>query len=128
MANRQRRVNEEIKEILADALVDVKDPRIGFLTLTDVRTTTDYKSAEVFYTVLPDDESTRTTTAAGLRSATPMLRRELGQRLRMRFVPDLDFVRDTVPEHGRHIEALLAQTRAEQTGPDEKEDAGDDDR
>lgn len=111
MGNRSRRVNEEIKEILANALVDVKDPRIGFVTLTDVRTTTDYKAAEVFYTVLPDDEPTRESTAAGLRSATPMLRRELGQRLRMRYVPDLEFARDTVPEHGRHIEALIEQGR-----------------
>jgi ribosome-binding factor A len=116
MSNRSRRVNEEIKEILASALVDVKDPRIGFTTLTDVRTTTDYKAAEVFYTVLPDDEETRTSTAAGLKSATPMLRRELGQRLRMRFVPDLTFTRDTVPEHGRHIESLLADDRAEGSG------------
>jgi ribosome-binding factor A len=121
-------VNEEIKEILASALVDVKDPRIGFTTITEVRTTTDYKAAEVFYTVLPDDESTREATAQGLRSATPMLRRELGTRLRMRFVPELEFTRDTVPEHGRHIEALLAQDRSDRTAVAEQGKPEDDDR
>jgi ribosome-binding factor A len=119
MSNRTRRVSEEIKEILASILIDVKDPRIGFVTITEVRTATDLRSSEVFYTILPDDETTRDATAAGLRSATPMLRRELGRRLRMRYVPDLDFVRDTVPEHGRHIESLLSQARSEQGTDDE---------
>jgi ribosome-binding factor A len=113
MSQRIRRVNEEIREILAGQLVNAKDPRIGFVTLTDVRTATDLKHAEVFYTVLPDDEETRAATAAGLASATPMLRRELGSRLRVRFVPDLEFIRDTVPEHGRHIESLLEQGRSQ---------------
>jgi ribosome-binding factor A len=112
MSQRIRRVNEEIREILAGQLVNAKDPRIGFVTLTDVRTSTDLKHAEVFYTVLPDDEETQRQTAAGLESATPMLRRELGRRLRVRFVPDLQFTRDTVPEHGRHIESLLEQGRS----------------
>ncbi len=111
MSNRARRINEEIKEILASALLDVKDPRVGFVTITDVRTNTDYTVAQVFYTVLPDDESTRQTTAAGLRSATPMLRRVLGQQLRLRLVPELSFERDTVPEQGRRIEALIEQGR-----------------
>jgi ribosome-binding factor A len=121
VSNRVRKVNEQVREILAEVLLDVKDPRIGFVTLTDVRTTTDLKACEVFYTVLPDDEATRAATAEGLGSATPMLRRELGQRLRLRFVPDLDFQRDTVPEHGRHIEALLSQRAAT-----EESDADDD--
>jgi ribosome-binding factor A len=127
VSNRSRRVNEEIKEILASSLIDVKDPRIGFTTITEVRTTTDYKAAEVFYTVLPDDEATRESTAQGLRSATPMLRRELGARLRMRWVPELEFTRDTVPEHGRHIEALLARGRDE-PAPDDDQGQPDDHR
>jgi ribosome-binding factor A len=116
MSQRIRRVNEEIREILAAQLTTAKDPRIGFVTLTEVRTATDLKRAEVFYTVLPDDEETRRQTAAGLDSAVPMLRRELGRRLRMRFVPDLHFTRDTVPEHGRHIESLLAQEHRSEDG------------
>jgi ribosome-binding factor A len=112
MSNRSRRINEEIREILASALLELKDPRIGFTTITDVRTNSDHSEAEVFYTVLPDDEGTRTATAAGLRSATPLLRRELGQRLRIRHTPAIHFTRDTVPEHGRHIEALIERGRS----------------
>ena len=107
MNQRIRRVNEAVKEVLADRLADAKDPRIGFVTVTDVRMTTDLKSAEVFFTVLPDDEETRTTTQAGLDSATPLLRRELGSRLRLRNTPELRFTPDPVPEQGRRIEELL---------------------
>ncbi|HVL99789.1 MAG TPA: 30S ribosome-binding factor RbfA [Egibacteraceae bacterium] len=104
---RMRRVNESVKEVLASLLVDMKDPRIGFVTLTEVRTTPDLKQAEVFYTVLPDDDATRTDTAEGLESATPLLRRELGARLRMKSIPRLDFTLDPVPARGRRIETLL---------------------
>lgn len=107
MNQRLRRVNESVKEVLAGLLVDLKDPRIGFVTLTDVRTTPDLRQATVFFTVLPDDEATRDDTAAGLASATPLLRRELGAQLKMKSVPDLDFTHDPVPEHGRRIERIL---------------------
>ena len=114
---RMRRVNESVKEVVAELLVDVKDPRIGFVTLTDVRTSPDLRQAQVFYTVLPDDEATRAETAAGLASATPLLRRELGTRLRMRSVPDLDFTVDPVPGRGRRIESILRdQERADADG------------
>lgn len=105
--SRQRRVGESVKEILAELLPTMKDPRIGFVTLTDVRTTTDLRQAEVFFTVLPDGEEDRAATLAGLSSATPMLRRELGARLGARFVPELVFTHDPVPEQGRRIEQLL---------------------
>lgn len=107
MSQRLRRVNESVKEVLAGILIDLKDPRIGFVTLTDVRTTRDLKQAEIFYTVLPDDEDTQRATADGLWSATPLLRRELGNRLRMKNVPDLDFTHDPVPGRGRRIESIL---------------------
>jgi ribosome-binding factor A len=121
MTQRLRRVNESVKEVLAEQLVDLKDPRLGFVTLTDVRTSPDLRSAEVFYTVLPDDQPSREATAAGLRSATPLLRRELGARLRMKHVPDLHFRHDPVPEHGRRIEQLLAEARdvGEERGTDD---------
>lgn len=109
MNQRLRRVNESVKEVLASLLIDLKDPRIGFVTVTDVRTTADLRQAEVFYTVLPDDESTRDNTAKGLASATPLLRRELGGRLRMKSVPDLDFTHDPVPGRGRRIEDILRE-------------------
>lgn len=107
MAQRMRRVNEAVKEVLAEALNELKDPRIGFVTITAVRTTSDLRHAEVFYTVLPDDEQSRSATAAGLDSASGLLRRELGQRVRLKHTPELQFTADPVPEHGRRIEQLL---------------------
>ncbi len=110
--DRMRRVNEEIKEILAARLLELKDPRIGFVTLTDVRTSPDLAQAEVFYTELDGDEGNEPSeTAAGLESAAPMLRRELADRLRIRRIPELHFTHDPAPERGRHIERLLRQAR-----------------
>ena len=106
---RIERVNATIREILAELVGGLKDPRIGFVTITDVRTTTDLGRAEVFYTVLPDDDTSRAETAAGLRSATPLLRREVAARLRVRRTPDLHFTHDPVPERARRIEHLLQE-------------------
>lgn len=117
---RANRVPERIKEILAEVATTLKDPRIGFLTITDVRTSSDFSHATVYYTVLPTsatrpgsadapDDAART--AEGLASATPLLRRELGRRLRLRQVPTLDFVADPIPEQGRRIDALIDEAR-----------------
>lgn len=122
---------ERIKEILAEVVTTLKDPRVGFVTITDVRTTPDHGKATVFWTVLgspadvpganhgddavvDDDaaeQAARERTAEGLASATPLLRRELGKRLRLRQVPVLEFVHDPVPAHGRRIEALIDEAR-----------------
>lgn len=110
------RVPERIKEILAELVTTLKDPRIGFVTITDVRTTADFSKATVFYTVLPGEDGedeARRRTAEGLASATPLLRRELGGRMRLRQTPVLEFVHDPVPEHGRHIERLIDEARTE---------------
>ncbi len=116
MSQRLRRVNEAVKEVVAERLRDLKDPRVGFVTVTDVRTTSDLGSAEVFYTVLPDTEESRTATAAGLASAAALVRRELGAQLRMKRVPDLRFTPDPLPERGRRIEALLREDDATDAG------------
>jgi ribosome-binding factor A len=111
MSQRTRRLGERIKEIVAEGLMEMKDPRIGFVTVTDVRVSTDVTHAQVFYTVLPDDDATRAQTGEGLESAVPALRRELGRRLSTRNTPALTFTDDPVPEHGRRIEELIADTR-----------------
>ena len=116
MSQRLRKVNEAVKEIVAEMLPDLKDPRIGFVTVTDVRTTQDLREAEVFFTVLPDNEESRVATTAGLQSAAPLLRHELNAQLRMRRIPDLHFVHDPLPEHGRRIDTLLKDSRASETG------------
>jgi ribosome-binding factor A len=112
---RLRRVNEAVKELVAERLRSLKDPRLGFITITDVRTTTDLGSAEVFYTVLPDEPETLEQTADGLRSATPLLRREVGAGLRVRRTPDLHFTYDPLPEQSRRIDTLLKAAEQEQT-------------
>lgn len=111
MGQRVRRVNESVKEILAEAVQGLKDPRVGFVTLTEVRTSSDLRHAEVFYTSLPDDPEALAETAEGLASAHGVLRRELGLRLRLRNVPDLHFTHDPVPAQGRRIEALISDAK-----------------
>lgn len=122
---RANRVPERIKEIIAELVSTLKDPRIGFVTITDVRTTPDFSKATVFYTVLPrsgaDDpiggvegeEALQERTAEGLESATPLLRRELGSRMRLRKVPALEFVPDPLPAQGRRIEELINEARGQ---------------
>ena len=107
MSTRVRRVSESVRGLLAEGLGDLKDPRIGFVTLTDVRMSPDLRHAEVFYTTLPDDADELERTAAGLASATPILRRDLGARLRLRHVPELRFSHDPLPEQGRRIDRLI---------------------
>ncbi|MBA2639755.1 MAG: 30S ribosome-binding factor RbfA [Nocardioidaceae bacterium] len=108
---RIRKIADRVKVIVAEMLERrIKDPRLGFVTVTDVRVTGDTQQATVFYTVLGgpveiDD------TAAALRSATGLIRSEVGRQLGMRHTPTLSFVLDAVPENARHIEDLLARAR-----------------
>jgi ribosome-binding factor A len=118
VSERIRRVNEAVKAVVAETLPDLKDPRLGFITVTEVRTTPDLRHAEVFYTALPDDPDALAGTADGLRSAAPLLRRELG-RLRLKYVPALHFTHDPLPAQGRRMEQLLRGQRDE----DETDDA-----
>lgn len=113
MANpRYAKVAEQIKVVLAEMLERrIKDPRLGFLTLTDVRLTGDGREATVFYTVLGDAES-RADTAAALASATGLLRSTVGKQLGMKFTPTLAFVLDGVEEEAAHLEEALARARA----------------
>ncbi len=108
---RARRLAERIQEIVAETLeFRVKDPRLGFVTITDVRVTGDLREATVFYTVL-GDETEQADSAAALASATGMLRTEVGKGTGIKFTPTLTFVPDAVPETARQIEDLLAAAR-----------------
>jgi ribosome-binding factor A len=117
---RIERVNATILQILAERILTLKDPRIGFVTITGVRTSADLGHAEIFYTVLPGDERSRADAEAGLRSASPLLRHELASRLRVRRAPDLHFTHDPVPERGRRIEHLLDATRRDDADDDQQ--------
>jgi len=103
---------DQIKVIVAEMLERrIKDPRLGFVTVTDVRLTGDSRDATVFYTVLGSDEE-QASTAAALRSATGLIRAQVGKQLGLRFTPTLTFVPDAVPENARQIDDLLAQARS----------------
>ncbi|MGA7148757.1 MAG: 30S ribosome-binding factor RbfA, partial [Microbacterium sp.] len=104
---RARKLAERIHVIVAEALEQrVKDPRLGFITVTDTRVTADLQHATVFYTVL-GDLTEREATAAALESARGLLRSEVGKGTGVRQTPTLDFVADAVPENAAHIEDLL---------------------
>jgi ribosome-binding factor A len=104
---RPHRVGEQLhKEISALLLKGLKDPRVGFVTITAVNVTPDMHLARVYYTVY-GDEKQRAETQKGLESAVPYFRRELGRRLRMRYVPDLIFEFDKSLEYGNRIESLI---------------------
>ncbi|BCR04829.1 ribosome-binding factor A [Desulfuromonas versatilis] len=104
---RSHRVGEQIhKEISALLVRGLKDPRIGFVTITAVEVTPDLHLARVYYSVLGDDKS-RAATQKGLESSIPYIRREIGKHLRMKYTPDLMFKFDTSLEYGNRIESLL---------------------
>lgn len=109
---RAQRLGDRIREIVADVLEhQVKDPRLGFVTVTDARITADLRDATVFYTVYGDDTAQQET-AMALRSANGVIRSEVGRRTGVKFTPTVTFVADVVPDHAREIEELLARARA----------------
>ena len=111
-AARARKLADRIKVVVAETLeMRVKDPRLGFITITDARVTGDLQQATVFYTVLGDDAA-RADTAAALESARGVLRSEVGKQTGVRHTPSLAFIADAVPENAAHIEDLLAQVAA----------------
>jgi len=108
---RVRKVADRIKEIVAKRLErGIRDPRMGFATITDVRVTGDLQHASIFYTVYGSDEE-RADTAAALLAATGMLRMEVGRNLNTRLTPSLEFILDGVPENAMAIDALLREAR-----------------
>jgi ribosome-binding factor A len=84
----------------------IKDPRLGFITVTDVRMSPDLREASVFYTVYGDVEEQQAT-AAALASATGVIRSEVGKQTGIKFTPTIEFIPDAVPENARHVEELL---------------------
>ncbi|MEU1543834.1 30S ribosome-binding factor RbfA [Actinacidiphila glaucinigra] len=108
---RARKLADRIRVVVAETLQRrIKDPRLGYVTITDTRVTGDLREATVFYTVFGDDEE-RAASAAALESAKGVLRSEVGRQTGVRFTPTLTFVADAVPENARTIEDLLAKAR-----------------
>jgi len=109
---RARKLADRIAQIVAEMLERrVKDPRLGFVTITDCRLTGDLREATVYYTVYGSAEE-QAGTAAALQSATGLIRSEVGRQTGLRHTPSVSFVRDTLPEGARHMEDLVARARA----------------
>ncbi|WP_248582283.1 30S ribosome-binding factor RbfA [Nocardioides sp. InS609-2] len=109
---RVRKIADRIQVIVAEMLERrIKDPRLGFVTITDVRVTGDSQQASVFYTVL-GEESSREESAAALESAKGLIRSEVAKQLGMRHAPSLEFIPDALPENARHLDDILAAARA----------------
>lgn len=112
---RAMKMADRIKVIIAKRLErGIRDPRLGFVTITDVRVTGDLQHASVFYTVLGTEQE-RSDTAAALKSATGMLRSEVGKNITARLTPSLEFILDGIPENAAHIEGLLREARERDT-------------
>ena len=109
---RVRKMADRIRVIVAETLeMRVKDPRLGFVTITDARITGDLGEATVFYTVYGDDAA-RAETAAALESAKGVLRSEVGQQTGLRRTPTLAFIADALPDNAKVIEELLMRAAA----------------
>ncbi|MCA5923044.1 30S ribosome-binding factor RbfA [Curtobacterium oceanosedimentum] len=108
---RARKMADRIKEVVARRLdKGLRDPRLGFVTITDVRVTGDLQHASIFYTVYGTDEE-RADSAAALKAATGMLRSEVGKNITARLTPSLEFIADALPETSAHMEDLLVQAQ-----------------
>ncbi len=114
MANpRVRKIADRIQVIVAEMLERrIKDPRLGFVTITDVRVTGDSQQATIFYTVLGAEQD-RADTAVALESAKGVLRSEVAKQLGMRLAPTLAFVHDALPEEARALDEVLARAKAQ---------------
>ena len=108
-AERAAKLADRIKVIVAETLeTRIKDPRLGFITVTDVRVTNDLREATVFYTVLGTEEE-REDTKIALESSKGIIRSEVGKGTGIKFTPTIEFVPDAIPENAMHVEQLLKQ-------------------
>jgi ribosome-binding factor A len=108
---RVRKIADRIQVIVAEMLERrIKDPRLGFATVTDVRVTGDSQQATIFYTVLDEtgDGTALESTAAALESAKGLIRSEVAKQLGMRHAPTLAFIPDALPENARHLDEVIA--------------------
>ncbi len=110
---------EEFREILAEEIPRLKDPRVGFVTVTHVDVSPDLRRATVYYTVLGENKDHRRT-SAGLESAKAHLRSVLGHQVRMKFTPDLEFREDLGISQVERVNELLRQIGTQEPGPPEE--------
>ncbi|HXL03473.1 MAG TPA: 30S ribosome-binding factor RbfA [Bacillota bacterium] len=115
---RPKRVAESIRSEVADIFArEMKDPRLGFATVTDVEVSGDLRHVKIFVSVMGDETQTSETMAA-LDSAQGFIRSELGKRIRLRHTPEISFHLDTSIQHGARVFELLQEIRKEEGGPE----------
>ena len=124
MADRMRRVDESLRQVLSEAVGDLADPRLGFVTVTGVKCSSDLEHATVFVQIL-GSEARRAKGMEALESARGTLQERIGREVRMRRVPRLTFVYDESLDRGLRINALLAEHESAPVPPEAGEDGGD---
>ena len=112
MSQRLPKVEKLARQVLGEAIQGLKDPRIGFATVTAVRISADLRHARVLVSVMGSEDEQRAT-MAGLESAAPILRAELGRQVRMKYLPELKLELDEGAETAQRVEALLRRVAAE---------------
>ena len=117
----QELIKQEMSKML---LTDLKDPRIGFVTVTDVEMTGDLREAKIYVSVMGGAEQVKSS-LEGLNSALGFIRREIGQRVRLRFTPEISFALDTSLDYGDHIQKLLLQVEGERKNVDNAQGGGE---
>ena len=117
----QELIKQEMSKML---LTDLKDPRIGFVTVTDVEMTGDLREAKIYVSVMGGAEQVKSS-LEGLNSALGFVRREIGQRVRLRFTPEISFALDTSLDYGDHIQKLLLQVEGDFKNDDNAQGSGD---
>jgi ribosome-binding factor A len=126
-----RKVNELVREVVADAVTDLKDPRIGFVTITGAETSPDLRHAVVYYSVMGTDEE-KADTAVALARATPRIQSAIGTETRLRYTPKLTFEVDPSIDQGIRISQILTELAEEsdldQSDPLDDTPERDDDR
>lgn len=115
MTQRVERVQKLARQVLGELIQELKDPRVGFTTVTGVKMTPDLRSARVYVSVLGSEDE-QDDTVAGLKSATPHLRSELGRQMRLKYTPELVFELDHGPEEAQRLEMILRQIHRDEGG------------
>jgi ribosome-binding factor A len=118
---RSQRVADQIQRDLAELIaMEVKDPRVGMVTLSEVQLTPDYAHAKIFFTTLIDDPSSVQNTINGLKKASGFLRVQLGKRLSIHTLPELHFVHDSSTSRGAALSKLIDEANATRSKDDEQ--------
>ena len=116
----QELIKQEMSKML---LTDLKDPRIGFVTVTDVEMTGDLREAKIYVSIMGGEEQVKNS-LEGLNSALGFVRREIGQRIRLRFTPEISFALDKSLDYGDHIQKLLLQVEGDFKNDDNAKGGG----